>query len=117
MFYEEFHDGAPRRLKIGGEMLTGRAHHVIFFGSRAEWAKHPEWARGRRTEIVSRIKSAFPIPDYEYMGEAVLDARDRDLLVEAAGGLSGKQCIRAGCPERALRGKQCCPTHLYPDSL
>src|SRR5262245_722686 len=87
MYYEETCEGGWRRLDIDGEMLTGRAHHVIYFGSRAKWDQGPEWARGRREEIITRIKSAFPIPDYQYQGEGVLDDHDRGLLIQAAGGL------------------------------
>ena len=54
--------GSWRRIPISGEMLTGRAHHVIYFAS----IRFPDWAEGRREEIIARIKSAFPEPDYEY---------------------------------------------------
>jgi hypothetical protein len=116
VYYEEFHHGAWRRLAIEGEMLGGRPHHVIYFGSIAAWSGHPEWARARRDEIIARIKSALAIPDYDYEGEGVLDAHDRELLIEAAGGLSAEQCGWAGCTERALRGKRLCVTHLYPNA-
>lgn len=67
MFYEELVDGVWQRLEIDGEMLTGRAHHVIFFDGPARWASKPAWARHRRDEILGRIKSEFRAPDYEYM--------------------------------------------------
>lgn len=66
MFYEEWHDGGWQHLRISGEMLMGRAHHVIYFASPEQWQTYPEWARLRRAEIVARIKHAFPEPDYEY---------------------------------------------------
>lgn len=66
MYYEEWRDGGWHRLEIDGEMLTGRAHHVIYFASPARWQAYPEWARHRRDEIVGRIKSEFRPPDYEY---------------------------------------------------
>ncbi len=66
MFYEECEKGLWRRIEIDGEMLTGPAHHVIYFASPDQWQKYPEWAKGRREEIVSRIKSEFRPPDYEY---------------------------------------------------
>lgn len=67
MYYEELHEGEWRRINIDGEMLTGRAHHVIYFASAEDWRKYgPEWARERREEIVGRIKSQFREPDYEY---------------------------------------------------
>lgn len=71
MFYEELRDGTWQRLRVDGEMLTGRAHHVIYFDSPQVWLNHPEWARGRRDEIIARIKSEFRAPDYEYHGDGV----------------------------------------------
>lgn len=66
MYYEEFHAGEWRKIDVDGEMLIGRAHHVIYFASPEKWLLYPEWARGRREEIISRIKSEFKEPDYEY---------------------------------------------------
>jgi hypothetical protein len=66
MYYEELHDGTWQRLEIDGEMLTGRAHHVIYFASEETWQGYPQWVRGRRGEIIARIKSRFSEPDYEY---------------------------------------------------
>lgn len=68
MYYEELHDGSWERMEIDGEMLMGRAHHVIYFDSTEKWLQQPEWAQGRRDEIIARIKSAFQEPDYEYYG-------------------------------------------------
>ncbi len=68
MYYEEFRGGALRRLEISGEMLMGEAHHAIYFASPAEWEQYPDWARGRRGEIIARIRSAFPPPDYQHHG-------------------------------------------------
>jgi hypothetical protein len=62
MYYEEKHGGSWRRMRIDGEMLMGRPHHVIYFGS----TRFPDWAEGRREEIIGRIKAGFPEPDYEY---------------------------------------------------
>ena len=70
LFYEEWRDGAWQRLRISGEMLMGRAHHVIYFASPEDWRVYPEWARGRREEIIGRIKSVFCPPDYEYDGDS-----------------------------------------------
>jgi hypothetical protein len=111
MYYEELQEGEWRRLDIDGEMLTGRAHHVIYFGSRESWNEAPDWARGRRDEIIRRIKSAFPIPDYEYEGEGVLDDRDRKLLIDAASGLSSERCGWTGCANLALRSQRLCILH------
>jgi hypothetical protein len=117
MYYEELHEGEWRRLDIDGEMLVGPAHHVIYFGSRASWSQKPEWARGRRDEIIGRIKSASPIPDYEYQGEDVLDDHDRDLLIAAAGGLSSERCTWMGCTNLALKSKRICVLHATRDAL
>ena len=62
MYYEEFRDGAWQRISVDGDMLTGRAHHVIYFNH----ITIPAWAEGRRDEIFERIKTGFPEPDYEY---------------------------------------------------
>jgi hypothetical protein len=66
MYYEEWSHGGWQRIRIEGEMLMGRAHHVIYFASPQAWLNYPEWARHRRDEIISRIKSVFCPPDYEY---------------------------------------------------
>lgn len=68
MYYEENVNGRWERLDIDGEMLMGQAHHVIYFASKERWESYPEWARHRRTEIITRIKSEFRAPDYEYHG-------------------------------------------------
>jgi len=66
MYYEEQIAGEWLRLVVDGEMLTGRAHHVIYFKSVADWQHYPPWAQGRRDEIIGRIKQEFREPDYEY---------------------------------------------------
>jgi hypothetical protein len=114
IYYEERHDGGWRRLEIDGEMLIGRPHFVIYFGSIAEWNSRPPWARERRAEVITRIKSVFSIPDYEYDGEAILDARDRELLIAESGGLSPDRCIHVDCQEFALKDRVICVTHMYP---
>jgi hypothetical protein len=107
MYYEEWRDGAWQRLEIGGEMLTGRAHHVIYFASPQEWLAYPEWARDRREEIIARVKSVFRAPDYEYHGEAarspgVTAADGGRPAPAAAGGPSRPERHRAprGAPGR-----------------
>ena len=114
MYYEELVGGEWRRLDLDGEMLTGRAHHAIYLGSNEQWQRRPEWARGRRSEILARLKSALPIPEYEYEGEGVLDDEDRERLIAAAGGLSIDRCCWAGCGELALAAKLVCVYHAYP---
>ncbi|MEK7950986.1 hypothetical protein [Luteolibacter soli] len=66
MYYEELQGGTWQRIDIDGEMLMGRAHHVIYFASPEAWQRYPEWARHRREEIIARIKGEFRPPDYEY---------------------------------------------------
>ena len=66
MYYEEKSGDTWRRITIDGEMLTGRAHHVIYFASPESWLSYPDWARHRHDEIMARIKSEFREPDYEY---------------------------------------------------
>jgi hypothetical protein len=68
MYYEELHDGVWERVDLDGEMLMGRAHHVIYFATPERWLTYPPWARGRRDEIIARITSEFREPDYEYHG-------------------------------------------------
>ena len=70
MYYEEKVGGKWEHLDIDGEMLMGRAHHVIYFADAEHWQTYPEWARRRRAEIIARIKSEFHAPDYEYQGDA-----------------------------------------------
>ena len=68
MYYEELHHGTWERIDVDGEMLMGRAHHVIYFATPARWLQYPSWARARRDEIIARITSEFREPDYEYSG-------------------------------------------------
>src|SRR4051812_7338199 len=70
MYYEELHQGAWERIDIDGEMLMGRAHHVIYFATPERWRTYPPWARERRAEITARITSELREPDYEYHGLA-----------------------------------------------
>lgn len=66
LYYEEWQRGRWHRIEIDGEMLTGRAHHVIYFPAPERWQSYPEWARHRRSEIIERIKSTLQPPGYEY---------------------------------------------------
>lgn len=65
MYYEEFAENRWKRIEIDGEMLTGKAHHVVYLSS----IKFPDWAQSRTEEIISRIKSEFREPEYEYWGD------------------------------------------------
>jgi hypothetical protein len=66
MYYEELVDGKWERLSLDGELQTGRAHHMIFFDSKEDWARYPDWAKDRREEIIQRVMNDFREPDYEY---------------------------------------------------
>jgi hypothetical protein len=66
MFYEELVKGCWERVALDGEMLCGDSHHVIYFPSAEQWDALPESFRGRRNEIIARIKQAFTPPGYEY---------------------------------------------------
>ena len=68
MYYEELYQGVWERIDVDGEMLMGRAHHVIYFATPARWLEYPSWARDRRDEIIARITSEFREPDYEHNG-------------------------------------------------
>lgn len=83
MFYEEWHEGSWRRIRISGELLTGHAHHAIYFEPPERWLNYPDWARHRREEIIARIKSEFRPPDYEYHGE-VLSAPSENAANQAS---------------------------------
>ncbi len=66
VYYEERHLGRWRRIEIQGEMLMGRAHHVLYFASPERWQEYPAWARDRREEIIGRVKAVLRPPEYDY---------------------------------------------------
>ncbi len=113
MYYEEFHAGVWRRLSLDGELLMGRAHHVIYFGTLDSWKNQPDWAQGRRDIIIDRVKSVFQMPDYRFDGEEILDKNDVEMLIEMAGGISDQTCVWAGCKERALKQIRICVHHAF----
>ncbi|WP_050029217.1 hypothetical protein [Verrucomicrobium sp. BvORR034] len=78
MYYEEMIRGRWERIPIDGEMLCGKARHVIYFPSRTQWETLPEWTRGRQSEIVARIKQAFAPPGYEYQEPQQADEDNLD---------------------------------------
>src|SRR4051812_284039 len=85
MYYEELHGGAWERIDIDGEMLTGRAHHVIYFATPERWRQYPDWANARRDEIIARVVSEFREPDYEYHGAGGTVARARPVVSSPSG--------------------------------
>ena len=97
MYYEEQHQGAWERIDVDGEMLMGRAHHVIYFATPARWLEYPPWARDRRDEIIARITSEFREPDYEYSG------------LTAAAGAASSPVASMVAPPRASAGKAASP--------
>ena len=99
MYYEERIGGSWQRIEVQGEMLMGVAHHVIYFASPAAWERYPEWARGRREEIIERIKSEFRPPDYEYQG----DGASSPSSAPAAAGSVDHARGRAGQPIQGMR--------------
>jgi hypothetical protein len=111
--YKEWHGGAWRTLDIDGEVLSGKPSFVVYFGSVAAWRDTPEWARGRRKEIIGRIKSVMRIPEYEYTGEEVMSDDDWEALTSAAGGLSLERCSWRDCERLALKSKRVCVRHAH----
>lgn len=71
IYYEEIDDhGAWRRLSIRSEIIPeGVSHHCIYFPSPSKWSEFPEWAQGRRSEIISRMKEVYSEPKYNYAEE------------------------------------------------
>lgn len=66
LYYEEWGDGQWRRLVIDGELLAARdPHHLVFLPSETDWQRLPDWARGRRAEILQRVRQGLG-PGYEF---------------------------------------------------
>ena len=54
-------------LTIGGEMMAV-GPHVIYVPTEEEWGETaPEWAQGRRDEILERVKGVLGRKNYEYV--------------------------------------------------
>ena len=100
MFYEESGKDGWQRIRLSGEMLMGRAHHVIYFDSPQAWLNYPEWARHRRDEIITRIKSVFRAPDYEYQGDGSDRASPPSAFVTAIPARSPGPNVRAAVAAR-----------------
>jgi len=54
MYYEELRDGSWERLDLGGEMLVGRAHHVIYFGKKRSAGLRRERSQVMRGALARR---------------------------------------------------------------
>lgn len=66
--YEERREGTTQRLTIDGELMTYGHPFVIYVPDEEQWNKEmPEWALGRRVEILQNIKRALGTKNYEYL--------------------------------------------------
>jgi hypothetical protein len=64
--YQELHNGRVERLTLGGEMMVG-APHVVYVPTEEEWRQTmPEWAQGRRDEIIANVRRQLGTKRYEY---------------------------------------------------
>jgi hypothetical protein len=65
--YCEVVDSKAEEVVIDGELLVGKPHHVLYIYGASEWdRRYPEWARGRRDEILQRIRSKCPDSGYSF---------------------------------------------------
>ena len=72
--YEEIASDAKRFLTLDGQMLVG-APHLVYIPEAEAWeAKMPAWARGRRDQIISRIKAELGTVKYDYVRSRGVDA-------------------------------------------
>ena len=62
MHYEERHAGGWQRIKIDGEMLTGRAHHVIYFASANAGRVIPSGRAIVATKSLAASRASFARP-------------------------------------------------------
>ena len=64
--YEERRAGATQRLIIHGELMAS-GPHVVYVPDEEEWQKEmPDWAHGRRAEILETVKRALGTKNYEF---------------------------------------------------
>jgi hypothetical protein len=57
--YEELHDGVIQSIELPLDYV-GRGEYDIHVPGEREWtASMPDWARGRRGEIIERLQSVF----------------------------------------------------------
>ncbi|HYE75797.1 MAG TPA: hypothetical protein VEF04_20810, partial [Blastocatellia bacterium] len=63
--YAERHADKVEQIIIDGEMMAVRPH-VVYLPTEEEWQKKmPEWAQGRRDEIIGRVKDFLSSKNYE----------------------------------------------------
>jgi len=63
--YQERLADKVERIIIDGEMMAV-GPHVVYVPTDEEWKKMPEWAQGRRDEIIGRVKDFLGSKNYEY---------------------------------------------------
>lgn len=64
--YEERDAGGVQRLTIRGELMA-YGPSVLYVPTEEEWANEmPEWAQGRRAEILENVRRALGTKNYEY---------------------------------------------------
>jgi len=57
--YEELHEGKVESLELPLDYI-GRGEYEIHIPGEHDWMAHmPDWARGRRAEIVERLQTVF----------------------------------------------------------
>jgi hypothetical protein len=65
--YSQVVGSKVEEIVIDGAIMPGTPHHVLYVPAAPEWdQRYPEWARGRRDEIVRRIRSECPDSEYSY---------------------------------------------------
>ena len=65
--YQELREGGVEELTIGGEMMVG-APHVVYVPNEEEWVQTmPDWAQGRREEIIANVRRKLGTKRYEYV--------------------------------------------------
>lgn len=64
--YQELHNGRVQRVIIAGEMV-GKGPHLVYIPTEAEWHQTmPQWAQGRREEIIENVQRRLGTKNYEY---------------------------------------------------
>ena len=64
--YEEKRNGQWTEILIHERPYSPKAPHTIELCSPEGWNDFPDWARTRRSEIISRIKSELSSPDFTF---------------------------------------------------
>jgi hypothetical protein len=63
IYYDELVNGKWCRIILYAELQSGKVRRVI------NLTFHEAWTQNHRNEIILRIKSMYPPPDYEYHGD------------------------------------------------